>query len=231
MLSRRQIILGLGSALLLASFFYAGYREYPRRHHQLNHAKVRAEAILSQAQQRKQVDWIIIGDSLVELADFQTLCDGTVLNAGVGGATLRDIPPLLNGILDAAQTQNVVIAVGVNNATRANPTAIADFERQYLELIKSLTQREIHVSISTISPVAHDLPNGDRNFDVRQIASINKEVRDISERTGARLVDFSSLAGPDGFLPANLTVDGVHLRAEGYALWRETINRSICLQR
>jgi lysophospholipase L1-like esterase len=202
----------------------AGYFLHAARHPETDrHQSVRELAILSQARQMGSVDAIIAGDSLVERANLTTLCGRPALNAGIGGAQISRIADTLPRVIDAVSTKAVIIAVGVNDARRSDPTGAAAFTASYEKLVRDLKAKGIAVTLATIAPVAH--MSGDIYIDPGAIGHLNEAIRGIAARTGASVVDLSALGAT---LPDMLTTDGVHLNAEGYKAWRRIIDAAAC---
>lgn len=205
--------------------FLTGYTADRWRHIDVPaHWPVRTLAIQAQAAQLQKIDWLLLGDSIVELAAVPSLCGGSVLNAGLASAGVDEVAGIVSG-LGSFRAAHVLIAVGVNNAARARGTDAVEFAKTYGELISSAKAISSDVYVAVIAPVAKGMPAGDQYFDTAKIAEFNDLIRHLS---GVRLIDFAVLAGQDGFLPAAWTVDGVHFTPPGYAAWHSVIEKAAC---
>jgi lysophospholipase L1-like esterase len=51
------------------------------------------------------------------------------------------------------------------------------------------------------------------------VSSLNVELKRVAEEEGVQFVDLVPAMSLEGFLRDELTYDGVHLTARGYALW------------
>lgn len=205
--------------------FLTGYAADRWRHIDVPpHWPVRTLAIQAQAAQLQKSDWLLLGDSIVELAAVPSLCGESVLNAGLASAGVAEVAGVLSG-LGSFRAKHVLIAVGVNNATRTSGMGAVEFANTYRELISSAKSISTDVYVAVIAPVAKGMPAGDKHFDTAKIAEFNAFIRHVS---GVRLVDFAVLAGQDGFLPAAWTVDGVHFTPPGYAAWHSVIEKAAC---
>lgn len=220
----------LRAFLFLAAFaaaYCGGYATVRLRHPSLGaHFAIRGMAIASQAAQLKQVDWLLLGDSLVELANIPSLCGGSILNSGVGGAGVAEAIATLH--LLNFRPKNIVVAIGVNDTNREKPIGVREFVDLYRHLVAAASATGAKVYVATIGPVARGMAYGDLYYDPELIGKFNADIRKIAAAGEDGIVDFSAMAGADGFLPAENTADGVHLKPSGYVVWRSILERSVC---
>ena len=80
-----------------------------------------------------------------------------------------------------------------------------------------------NVAVILSPPVGKGQAAGDIMFDPSLITDINDLIRTIA--AGAKLPVFSlaGLARPDGYARVDVTLDGVHLSAAGYAVWNKVV--------
>ena len=74
---------------------------------------------------------------------------------------------------------------------------------------------------------------GDVYFDPVRSRRMNDAIRDLARRenNSIRLIDSNAaFAGPDGYMPKDMTVDGVHLTASAYDKWRAIITEAVELE-
>lgn len=193
------------------------------------HSPIRSVAILSQADQAEYVGAIIVGDSITELSYLPEICGRSVLNAGIGGAKAHEVIDLLREALRRVKTDRILIAIGVNDASKAYPTDIKSFGDKYRELVSVAAATGAQVVVATIAPISNDLPLGNRTFDAELIKHFNDKIRNIAIEFHAGVADiYKELAGSDGFLPDDFTADGVHLTKTGYQPWIRALKHSAC---
>jgi hexosaminidase len=218
-----------GRMLVVIAFiatFCGGFVAH-RWRHAGDHIRVREWVIASQAAQLQNVDWLILGDSLVELASIPSMCGGSVFNSGVGGAGVDVALETLPG-LAGIKARNIVIQIGVNDAARIHRTRPDEFAADYRRLVTEAEATGAKVFVSMIGPVAKGMDIGDVYYDPELIGRLNVEIRKIAVAGELSVVDFSKMAGADGYLPADETADGVHLKPNGYVIWRKTLEQSVC---
>ncbi len=229
-LNNRKFII---SALLLAALataagsYLAGYRYYPQRHpNSLDYKSAREFAILSQVAEIDHPVTLMLGDSITELAYLPSVCDGAIFNSGVGGATLATISDLAPRIIKLVRPSAIIIAIGTNDANWSAKTAPDAFASQYKALIDEFRATGAKVYAATIPPIAR---KGESIIDPTHIVKLNRIIESVAKATSTPLIEFYSGMQPlDGFLPDDLTIDGVHLSPAGYSRWLRTLS-SACL--
>ncbi len=163
---------------------------------------------------------IILGDSVVDMADMPELCGNTVLNAGVAGARTEAIERLSRDVLAVRRPRMVIVAVGLNDAHRDAMTSEADFIAQYRAIVARARMAGAVVRVTTIPPVGPAGLGRAGEFDRQRIAAFNKMIRTV----GVPVIDVNAaLADKSGVEPAALTDDGVHPNARGYGVWRQVM--------
>lgn len=187
---------------------------------------VREVAILSHARQER-FPVVVMGDSIVDLADIPTLCGERVLNAGIAGARVGDLLRFAPRLLAATHPQLVVIAVGTNDANRDYPTDPARFDSEYRLLIQMVKRSGAAVAVADVEPVGALQHFTDANdFSPARIAQINTQVSGL----GVPVIPLSeSMARPGDPLPDAFTDDGVHPNAAGYVRWRRAVSTACSL--
>ena len=194
------------------------------------HFDVRSFAIWSQLEQTTVHDTIVLaGDSIVELAFAPALCGKATFNAGIGGATVSDVSRRVLSSLQEKKPGALIIAVGVNDARRSSPLTreqrIEAFTSDYRELVanaKALTRR---LAVVLVAPVERSKLMGDLHFDPAMIDTFDAIIRTIAANEGVQVIAMPGLSDGHGYAREGLTIDGVHLTADGYVLWRDAIQK------
>lgn len=189
----------------------------------------RQSFLLRQAEQVKTCDLLIIGDSLVEGMYFTPSCRARVFVAGIGGTRVADWMVFAPRLLNVLKPRAVFIALGINDAKR-NTFSKERFASQYERLCRFFSEQGVSVHLSTVLSVESGKPFGDAYFDVNAIRDANKIIRKAAEGDGAKIVDSHTAftATNAGLMPLGMTVDGVHLNKEGYAVWMAFIDSRLC---
>jgi lysophospholipase L1-like esterase len=186
-------------------------RQSPALNHE--HSVVR-EFVLKSQLAGVRMPVVILGDSITEAAALPSaLCGYPIINAGIGGFAVEEINAAVPQLLHSGQARLVVVAAGTNNATRGS--SAADFASSYaalLETIKPLTEQ---VMLVTVPPI-YSGTLADQAFDPKLLPALNAT---IMANAADKLYGYVDLSRPFGDGPANPTIDGVHLTADGYKEW------------
>ncbi|MBE9139844.1 hypothetical protein IQ254_22045 [Nodosilinea sp. LEGE 07088] len=193
------------------------------------HISIRQFMVNSHLAQLDEDRVLIIGDSIIEGWLNEEIGQCKVVNAGFGSGTVSDIlaffdvleARIASGDIEPSHIGSMVILIGVNDAKkRENLTAnyVEVWNKDYEKMLnKALELSSGEVLVSTILPVAENMPLGDRFFDPALIEELNDSIRTIAQDKKVDLVDSNthflkvSTSGSNSF-----TTDGVHLSAAGY---------------
>ncbi|WCT72449.1 GDSL-type esterase/lipase family protein [Sphingomonas naphthae] len=143
-----------------------------------------------------------------------------VLNRGFGGATTPEVLEYYGKVVANHRPESVVIYVGDNDIAAGSPPA--DVATDVLSLLARLRSdmpkaRIVYLSIKA-SPLRWSL--------WPKMVAVNSAVRAKSGPATFDYLDVSSaLMGPDGHPdPRYFGPDGLHMNAEGYALWTALVD-------
>jgi lysophospholipase L1-like esterase len=171
---------------------------------------------------------VLLGDSITD-GLFLSSNSGNLLNAGIGGAEVADVLSLAKKIFDRVKPSVMLVTIGINNAMKGreqfNPESL---RREYTEICKYISSKGTRLILSTVFPVAKNRPLGDVYFDMERVRRINGIIKAVAEEERIELLDgFAYFVDPEGYLPSELTTDGVHLNAAGYEKWKKRLARYI----
>ena len=83
-------------------------------------------------------------------------------------------------------------------------------------------QPELTIYITSLSPLTEERCGWDTVYTMEKITAYNEALYALAARRGWYYLDLmDALAGPDGYLPAEISTDGVHLTPEGYLIWAD----------
>jgi lysophospholipase L1-like esterase len=204
------------------------WRHPPHAFIEFDHWADRTQAILSQANQ-EHFETAILGDSITEFAYLPPLCGQEVLNAGVGGFRLAQGANLLTRLLPLfGGTKNIVLIIGLNDALWTQPRNLDDFTASYDAMVAHAETSGGRIWLGTVGPVAKSMPHGEAYFDAAYIGKINERISREASQWHVDMIDFNhALSEPDGSLATDDTIDGVHLKASGYAKWRGALTAAV----
>jgi lysophospholipase L1-like esterase len=134
---------------------------------------------------------------------------------GVPGNTTAEMLARFSTDVLAYDPKVVIILGGTNSLGYvSNEQVESELEAMYT----AAQQAGIKVVACTITP-RRPTASDSRGDLTPQIVEVNQWIRNYATANGITVADYyPALAGPDGWLPQNLTVDFVHLTPEAYAI-------------
>jgi lysophospholipase L1-like esterase len=161
---------------------------------------------------------VMLGDSLTEGAPWAELTGCPhLLERGVGGDTTAKVLARLDDVLKL-KPRAVFLMIGVNDISLSVPreTTIANY-KAILDRLK-----EPHLVVAYVLPVAASYGKRQMNG---SIAALDDTIASlVADRPNTTVLDLRPrFRGPDGYLRAELSYDGLHLSPKGYELWRDAI--------
>lgn len=190
---------------------------------------------------------IFFGDSITEAAvkpggfivkmDSMLVTQGKaadyeLIGAGIGGNKVYDLYLRMEDDVMSKNPDIVVIYIGVNDVwhkrTSGTGTDADKFEKFYQAIINKLKAKNIHLILCTPATIGEktDFSNpldGDMN-------QYSKIIRDIAQKNNLPVVDLRKIFlaydlanNPDNKINGILTIDGVHLNANGNQLVADEI--------
>ena len=156
-------------------------------------------------------DVVFMGDSITDGGAFESVLQNTK-NAGISGDWITRTEEVIPCVRQYTPDK-IYLMIGINSLK----TFVYDeCVRQYRELIDMMLQAfpNTEIVLESVLPMATDAP---------VIPLFNSFIRGLAEEKGLRYLDLYSLYAVDGKLPEEITVDGLHLSAEGYAKWYEAL--------
>ncbi len=166
---------------------------------------------------------VFLGDSITDMWDLSRAFPGKAyVNRGIGAQATAQMLLRFEADVVALKPDAVVILAGTNDVTGflqvetpasivANITAMADIA----------DARGIRVVLTSILPV-NDYTENARHVPAERppatLRAINAELRTLARKRGYAYADYAAaMTDARGFLAADLTADGLHPNAAGYA--------------
>lgn len=161
----------------------------------------------------KNVDIVMLGDSLTHRVDWSELFDMQIINRGVDGDITDGYLHRMDFIYKV-NPKKVFINGGTNDFI-AGYTVDEVFEN-YKLLIDLLQEHNIKPYIQSVVFTSFDDIN-------TKINRLNSALKNYCAEIGVEYIDLNENLSKNNKLLDKYTVDGSHLNAEGYEVWRDTI--------
>lgn len=167
-----------------------------------------------------EADVVFFGDSIIRGGDFhEQFPEYAIVNLGASGDTLAGMIGRVSTI-QALSPKKIFLMGGINGLTNRN---IACSASQYEDLIKEIENKIPDAELYILSTLPVTAEKARRLCTNATIKRFNKEIEEIADRHGHTYIDLYSLYLCDGQLDPELSVDGLHLKPEGYEKWYQTI--------
>lgn len=175
------------------------------------------------AYETKQADIVFIGDSLTQRCDFRELLGNeNIVTRGIDADTTRGVLERLDGIINL-KPKKVFLLIGVNDISLGFTEN--ESVKNYKEIISRLKNELEEVQIYTISllPVSRNFRDYKENEFNKQINKYNENLKDIAIDTECIYIDANSKMLDGEYLKDSFTVDGIHLKGDGYKVLKEEL--------
>lgn len=165
---------------------------------------------------------VYIGDSITEswATYFPALFPGKpYIPRGISGQTTPQILVRFRQDVVQLKPRVVVILAGTNDiAGNTGPSSLEMIQHNLASMAEIARANGIRVVLSSVLP-ANDYPWKRGLEPAPKIVALNSWIRRYAEETGAVYLDYhSAMVDARGGLRAELTADGVHPNAAGYAV-------------
>jgi len=175
---------------------------------------------------------VFTGSSLMEMFPVEQwareLPDApAVYNRGVGGYRTEDMLPILDALVTDLRPRRVFINIGTNDLSDAAVT-IGALIGGYDEILSRIEAALPGVDIILMAyyPINYEAADEGMKACLRirtneRIREANRAVEALALRRRLRYMDFNApLTDAEGRLKAEYTIEGMHIREEGYrAIW------------
>lgn len=167
-----------------------------------------------------KVDIVFVGDSITYKNPMwnELFENNDIANRGIGSDTTYGLLNRLDTIT-SLKPKKIFIMIGINDIARDISTdeILVNYEAIIVKLQKDLPKTKVFVQ--SILPVT-DRDNIKNEY-IQEINSSLKQLADSNNCTYINLYDF--FVDKENNLRQELTIDGVHLSANGYEIWRDLI--------
>lgn len=161
-------------------------------------------------------DAAFIGNSLMDgfrLYSGLTNCDIYAKTS----MTVLGVGDYLNQ-MSSIEYGKIYILLGINEIGYESYT----FKDLYADMVDRLQtdHPDAIIYIMGLSPVSKAKSDSHEYFNMEHVNTYNERLYELAEEKGCYYIDLcDALAGEDGYLPAEVTFDGIHFTAEEYGVW------------
>ena len=170
-------------------------------------------------------DILFVGNSITDGGEWCELFQNpNVKNRGISGDTTQGVYDRLDALLKGTPAQ-IFLLIGINNVPRGESAdSIAAGIRRIVQRIRQESPAT-EVLVQSVLPVTPQYGKFDGHTSRWQLVSeINRRVRRLAQEEKVTYIDlFSHFADAEGKMKPEYTNDGLHLKGNGYLLWKEVV--------
>lgn len=176
-------------------------------------------------------DALFFGNSLLEgLGVYSLVYDDNIAKAKFDTATSMTIFGAADYIRDAANGGYGKIYIGLGlNEIGYDHEAIREENEKAIDTIRAGNPDAI-IYLFSLTPISQYRSGNDDLYNNTNAAAISQVLREVAEEKECYFMDMVPvLAGSDGYLPSDVTTDGVHFVKEYYTNWYEYLEHNYVL--
>lgn len=170
-------------------------------------------------------DILFVGNSITDGGEWCELFQNpNVKNRGISGDTTQGVYDRLDVLLKGTPAQ-IFLLIGINNVPRGESAdSIAAGIRRIVQRIRQESPAT-EVLVQSVLPVTPQYGKFDGHTSRWQLVpEINRSVRRLAQEEKVTYIDlFSHFADAEGKMKPEYTNDGLHLKGNGYLLWKEVV--------
>ncbi|WP_040226817.1 GDSL-type esterase/lipase family protein [Bhargavaea cecembensis] len=168
----------------------------------------------------KPVDRAFIGDSLTDHGEFAEYFPGeTVINRGIRDDTSAGLLKRIGEVADRAP-KKAYIMIGTNDILQGADRK--EYEENLRKIVDAFDPAGTQVTLQSILPVNTEISH--RKIDNKEVVKYNRIVKKIAKESGAEYLNLDLLiTHGEGRMDPKYTVDGIHLKGNGYDEWVEKV--------
>jgi len=174
---------------------------------------------------------IFLGDSITDWCRWSELFQNlNIKNRGIGGDRTDDVLLRLDEIISSSPDK-IFIMIGINDLSQG--VDVPDIVRNYKKIIQIISDKSpgTKIYIQSLLPVNRQLlakfyPKS--KITGENIRRLNNFLVDLSSEYQLDYINLYALfKGDEDQLDEKFTYDGLHLRGEGYLIWKSFIEQDV----
>lgn len=170
--------------------------------------------IHTNAYDTKSADIVMLGDSITYNVNWGELLNNTkVVNRGIASDIIEGFLHRLDNIIKL-QPKQVFLMGGINDIIMG--LSVDDIYSNYIKIIEKLERNNIR-SIIQSTLFTTKLQYADK------VELLNKKLEKYALEQNIDFIDLNKVLSKDKFLLEKYSIDGIHLNAQGYNVWKKAM--------
>lgn len=169
--------------------------------------------------QIQQSDIVMLGDSITCAVSWNELFNYPIVNRGINGDTTSGFLQRLDEVLEL-KPKKVFIMGGINDIFQSY--SVEEIFENHKKIVQKLKEQKITPFIqSTLYTAKKENGYNDK------VTQLNRLLEQYCIENKIAFIDLNKKLSKDGLLIQAYTHDGLHLKANAYAIWRDEIQQYI----
>lgn len=169
--------------------------------------------------QTQQSDVVMLGDSITCAVSWNELFNYPIVNRGINGDTTSGFLQRLDEVLEL-KPKKVFIMGGINDIFQSY--SVEEIFQNHKKIIETLKDHQITPYLQATLYTAKK-ENGYND----KVKKLNELLQQYCIENKIAFIDLNKKLSKDELLIQDYTHDGLHLKANAYAIWRDEIMRYI----
>lgn len=168
---------------------------------------------------------VFLGDSITHRSEWNEFFPNSkVVNRGVGSDTTEGVLNRLDEII-YSNPDKIFIMVGINDL--AYNTGRKKIISNYAKILNKIQSESPNtkVFVQSVLPANNEIYGSLINNN--DVVALNKELKKLSDKHGYNYVDLYHKLSSGDQLIKDYTVDGIHLKGNGYKIWVNAIQNEV----
>lgn len=170
-------------------------------------------------------DIVFLGNSITDRVDWNELLGlNNVHNRGISGDITFGVLERLNEIT-RGKPAKVFVLIGINDISRNIPDTI--ISGNYKKIVQRIKQEspETKIYFQTLLPVNNEFTQFKNHYNKDEhILWLNEQIKLLGKQENVEIIDlYPRFLNAENKLDKKYTLDGLHLNAKGYLVWKEIL--------
>lgn len=176
-------------------------------------------------------DVVFLGDSHTDYFEWgEYFPETTVSNQGIAGDTSKNVLKRLDNV-NAVSPKKIFILIGINDLqSGTNVDKVASNYKKIIDTLR-ISNPKTKIYIQSVLGVNKEKYPVYFNKEAQQVNDkvdeLNQKIERLASNDNYVIYINNSFLQKNGELPADFTVDGLHLNNKGYKLWAENLSKYV----
>ncbi|PGX44277.1 lipase [Priestia megaterium] len=166
---------------------------------------------------------VFLGDSLTQRSSWNEMFNSNkIINRGIESDTTEGVLHRLDDITNA-KPDKIFLMIGINDLR--TDQKVSSIVKNYSKILNSIYEQtpNTEVYIQSVLPVNNEIIGKVVNND--DVLKLNDNLQKFAKEYNYKYIDLYSKVSTGNQLKSQLTVDGIHLKGEGYKIWKTSIEK------